>query len=93
MQLDEPFAVLVGQRPQQHAIDDAENRRVGADPERHRDDDHERETGIAAQAANAVTDVLGGDFDEARQPLVAHVVFDALDPAEQPQRLAPGVLT
>src|SRR5947209_2705361 len=57
MQLDEPFAVLVGQRPQQHAIDDAENRRIGANAEGHRDDDDERTTRIAAQAANAVADV------------------------------------
>ena len=36
MQDDELVAVAIGQRPQQHAVDDAEDRGVGADAERHR---------------------------------------------------------
>ena len=90
VQDDELVAVLVGQRPQQHAVDDAEDRRVGADAERHRHDDDESEARIAAEAAQAVADVLRGDFDEPRQPVVAHVVLDAVNRAEDPLRLAPG---
>ena len=37
--VDEAVGVAVDQRPQQHAADDAEDRRVGADPQRQRDDD------------------------------------------------------
>ena len=88
MQDDEPIAVAIWQRPQQDAVHDAEDGGVGADAERHRDDDHEREAAIAPEAAEAVANVLDGNLDEPRQPAVAHVVLDAGDRAEHAQGLA-----
>ena len=37
--VDQPVLVAVGERPQQHAADDAEDGGVGADAEREREDD------------------------------------------------------
>ena len=45
-------------RPEEHAIDEREHRRVGADPERERQDDGGREGGLRAEAAKRVAQVL-----------------------------------
>ena len=37
-QLDQAFRLAKGQRSQQHAVDDGEDRRIGADAERQRQD-------------------------------------------------------
>ena len=44
-QPDEPIGLVVRQWPQEHRIDDAEQRDVGADAEREADDRHRREPG------------------------------------------------
>ena len=62
-QVDQPIAVTVGQRLEQHAADDAEDRRVGADAERQRDHDHGGERGAVSQRAQGVPDVGGNAFD------------------------------
>ena len=46
------------QRPQQHRVDDAEDRGVGADAEREREDGGRGEAGILAQHAHGVDEVL-----------------------------------
>ena len=90
MQDDERVAVRVGQRLEQHAVDDAEDRRVGADAERHRHDDDEGEAGVAAKGADPVAHVLRDRFDDARQPRVPDVVLDPVDDAEDAQGGAGG---
>ena len=40
----QPIAVLVGQRLEQHAVDDAEDGGVGADPETQRQDGQQRQS-------------------------------------------------
>ena len=84
------LAARVGQRLQDDGVDDAEDGGVGANAERHRDDDGEGVAGLLAQAAQAVADVLREGFDQARQPGVADVVLDALDAAEELARGAAG---
>ena len=49
---------LERQRPQQHRVDDAEDRGGGADAERERDDGGEREAGPAEEAAGGEAQVL-----------------------------------
>jgi hypothetical protein len=47
--VDQPILAAIDQRPQQHAANDAENRRVGADAKGERDDDSERQPFDAGQ--------------------------------------------
>jgi hypothetical protein len=42
---EEPVGIVIGGRPQQHGVDEAEHRGVGPDAERERRDDHDREAG------------------------------------------------
>ena len=65
-QLHEPIGVRVGQRPEQHAIDNAEHGSVGADAERDRQDGHRGEAGRPPERAQGVSDLV----DEHRLPLV-----------------------
>jgi len=62
---DQPARVGVRQRPQQHRVDDAENRGAGADAERDRDRRDRREAGVLPQAARCVRHILepGVDHD------------------------------
>ena len=48
----------VRQRPQEHAVDDAEDRGVGADAERHRQDDGGRKAAVPGQAPEGGAQVL-----------------------------------
>src|SRR5205085_5145607 len=48
----------IGERLQQHAVDDAEDSRVGADPERKREDGDDRVAGAPGQRAKRVSQVL-----------------------------------
>jgi hypothetical protein len=48
---------VIRQRLQRQRVDHAEDRRVGADAEREREDGGEGETGIAPQQARAITNV------------------------------------
>ena len=57
-QLDEAARLPVGQRPQQHAVDDGEDRRIRADAERQRQRGDGREAGLTAEHARGVPDVL-----------------------------------
>src|SRR5205814_7701766 len=54
---DELFGILHRKHPQQHLVDQRENRRVGADAERDRDYGDNREERRADQAAPGVAEV------------------------------------
>ena len=54
--MSSPF--VYGQRPEQHAMDDAEDRGVGADAERHRQDDGRGEAAIPDQPSERRAQVL-----------------------------------
>ena len=58
--------VAVGQRLQQHAVDNAEDRGVGADAERQGHDHQQAVARAAPQRADAVSDVLGEAVPNAR---------------------------
>ena len=51
-------ASAYGKRPQQHGVDDAEDRRAGADAERDRDRRDGREAEVLAQPAGGVDEIL-----------------------------------
>ncbi len=50
--------ILHRRRPQQHGIDDAEDRRIGADPKRHRQQRHYREAWVADEEAEGIPKIL-----------------------------------
>ena len=54
---DETVRVLVGKRPQEDGVGDAEECGAGTDPERDRDRDDRREQRAAAQGAHGIQDV------------------------------------
>jgi len=54
----DPVGVRIGQRTQQHAVDDAEDRGVGANAEAEREDERHRKPGHARQAAQGDADVV-----------------------------------
>ena len=96
---DEAIGRGIGQRPQQHGVERAEDRGVGADPEREREDGDGREAGAAAEQAKADHRVLldlAGDVREPPALLDAIVVPRAADragplAAELARRLRAGV--
>ena len=57
-QRDDPIGTRVWQRPPQHGVDDAEDRSSGADPERQRDQRHDRKPGLAPQHPHGENHVL-----------------------------------
>src|ERR1700747_1951829 len=54
----ESVRLRIRQRPQEHSVDDAENRRVGADAERERDDRNTRKSGRLAELAERKLEVF-----------------------------------
>ena len=85
---DQLVAALVGQRLEEHAVDDAEDRGVGADAERHRQDDDEREAWRLEERACPVAHVLHERLGGAHEPRVADVIFHTADVAERGDRRA-----
>jgi hypothetical protein len=79
----------IRERAQEHAVDDAENRRVGADADRQREDRHRGEAGMTAQRAQAVADVAREMLDGAGAELVPRSLAHLLYPAEPDHRLPP----
>ena len=70
---------------QEEGVDQAEDRRVGADPQGERERRDEGEDGAAAQRAGRVAQILGQLFDEARTPHLPAPLLDLRDPAEGAQ--------
>ena len=54
-QVDDPIFALIRQRLQQHTVDHAEDRSVRSNPQRKRQDSHERETRTLHQRSHSVT--------------------------------------
>ncbi len=52
------FRMIVRQRPQQHAIHNAEDGGGGADAKRKSEDRNQAETGVPEQHANAIAQIL-----------------------------------
>jgi len=63
---DEPSRVPIGKRSEEHAVDDAEDGGVRADPERQRQDHDEGETGRLGERPDGVAEVLGEGGHEGR---------------------------
>ncbi len=55
---DDPFGLIVGQRFQQDAVHEAENRHIGADANGQRQDRHQRKTPAVGQRACGVAQIL-----------------------------------
>ncbi len=97
-QLREPAAdqnelarARIRQRPKQHAVDDAEDRGVGADAERQREHGDDREAGRARQSANRVARVLRELVQPLAAPHVARDFANGRDIAEVAARVATRV--
>src|SRR6185437_3506506 len=80
---DQLLRILDRQIFQQHSIDDRENRRVGADAKRQREHCNRGEHGRFAQDAQAVADVLSGNFEEVQTPRIAALLFDLVGAADR----------
>jgi len=79
---NQPLAVRVGQRPQKHRVDDAENGGVRADAERERQNDDQGEAWRLANAAQAVPDVLKDGFEPRKLPRLPRLLLRAGHVAE-----------
>ena len=69
----QPIAVGVGQRLQEHAVDDAEDRGVRADPEPERQDREQREAAVLEQRAHAEAQVVQQLVDHWMMSLVSRL--------------------
>ncbi len=74
--------ILEGQRLQQHAIDDAENGRRGADPQREREDGEGREPGSLAEHARAYPHVPTELLKETQTAGIAGFLAQRVDRTE-----------
>ena len=93
---NEPMRFRIWQRPQQHPFDDGENGGVGADAKRQRGQRRDCESGMLAERARRVDDVLAELIDQRAGARVAHLFLDLLDASQRQQRAAPclrGVLS
>ena len=81
-----------GQRAQDQAAEDRKQRRVGADAERERADDHERKAGALAQPTQSRTHVLPDAVDRANRPDVTRVVDGERNVAERAPARVRGLL-
>jgi hypothetical protein len=73
---DETRRIRDGQRLEPERVHDFEERRVGADAERERDDRDRGESGIVPEHAQRVANVLGAALDPAPAPRVARGLLD-----------------
>ena len=83
--------VADGQRPKNQAVEDREQRRVGADAERQRTDDGECESGALAQATPRVANVLPHAVDGADRPGIARLLEGERHVAHRPPARVQGV--
>ena len=80
------IAAVVGQRFQHDAVDDAEDRRVGADAERHRHQDRASEPAVSREHAHGDAKVLRERVQHAHAERVAAGILDVRDAAEALER-------
>ena len=76
---NDPVRVVVGQRSQQHGIDNAEDGRVGPNAERHDERGEGGETGVPPEGASRVAEVRNQVPDEPRGTHVATRLLARLD--------------
>jgi hypothetical protein len=78
---------------QQHGVDDTEDRRIRADPDRHDADTEQGEARASAQYSQRVTEILTEGIDERDAARLPAVVFRTVDRPElhpgAPFRFAP----
>jgi len=91
-ELDDAVGIRVRQRAQEHAVDDAEHRRAGADAERQREDGGRGEPGPLAQDARAVPEVGPQNLDEPEPPDRAGVLLGQRDVPEAAQGGVPRLV-
>jgi hypothetical protein len=87
---DEPPGVVVGQRPDQHGVDDAEDGRRGADPQGQRQDRRRREPPRLRQHPRGEEDVSPEVFRHPPEPGVADGLLHALGAPELQARRPSG---
>ena len=85
---DDPLGIGIGERLEQHGVDEAEHRCVGADADRQHADGDDREDRIAPQQEQAVAYILAQRFYPADAAAIAVLLADALDAAEVAPRRA-----
>ncbi len=81
--------ILEGKRFQEHAIDDAENGRRRADPEREREDSHGREPGSLAEHARANPHIPTELLEEAYSAGIAGFLAQRVDRTKLDPRATP----
>jgi hypothetical protein len=86
---DEPRRIGEGERPQQHSVDDTEDRAVGADAERERADRDRGEARVPAQRAERVDEILLERINELDAAPVAIPLLRRFHAAEREHRLSP----
>ena len=79
-------------RAQQHGVDQRENRRVGADAEGQRHDDHRGEAGIPAKLPHGVPEVAPRRFDWRDAAGIAALLFDLFQAADRRTGAPPCVI-
>ena len=84
-QHDEPIRVRVRQSAQQHRIDEAEHRRVGADADREHQNRDDAEGRRLDQTADGISHVLGEMFERQKAPHFAGLLLQACDVAKLPR--------
>ena len=87
-QLDELVLIRIRQRPQQHGLDRAEDRHVGADAEAERQDDDQGEAGLAHERPERVAEIRAEVVPQLDADAAAHVVLVHFHAAEVAQRRA-----
>ena len=83
------LGIVNRQRPEQETVDDGEDRRVGADTERERRDDHDGERALPGEEPERVTDVAADVVEERAVTSGADPFLHLLDAADLDQREAP----
>jgi len=89
---DETIGVGVGERPQQHGVDDAECRGGRADAEREDDDRGDREPRRSPEQPETEAGVLAQGVQKSQPPDVADALLERLDAADLDQRLPAGLI-
>ena len=81
------IGIAVGERPHQHAMDDGEDRRVGANANRQRQDRNRSETRLATEHAQRVSEIPDQFFEDRHAPhLPVRLVQVSSIPQLEPRR-------
>ena len=88
-QANEAIRLRIRQRPQKHAVHDAEDRAGGADPESQREDGDDREAGGLSELSNRVARIAQ-DVHRHGEPAPSRWM-DSVEPIRQPLDRRPGV--